>query len=407
MGCISRDARLETREARLRLKRRHQPYWQQIHQGLYIGYRNGKWLVRRLVGRTYRWKTIGIADDYKDSNGVDVLSFAEASRKAHEVSDELARIIPSGAYTVAHAIEDYLEWYKHNGRSEGEREKQSYQKTKSVAEKHIIPALGDRPVVELETQELRDWRDELARNGEDEATRSRKATVNRITNVLKAALNFVFTEKDDVHLPSDQAWRRLKPYKNVSSAKVRWLTERECGRLLAACPHDFRTLVHTALVTGARYGELRAMHVENYEAADETLWVRTGKTGRRDLYLTEEGIELLDELTAGRSADEFLFLRGDGKPWEPTQQVRRMRAACETANINPPIGFHILRHCFGSHLAMRGVPLQVIAQALGHSDTRMVEKHYGHLSPSYIKNTIRESLPRFSPITQKFRRKRR
>jgi hypothetical protein len=38
---------------------------------------------------------------------------------------------------------------------------------------------------------------------------------------------------------------------------------------------------------------------------------------------------------------------------------------------------------------MRGVPLAVIAAQLGHSDTRMVEKHYGHLSPSYVADTVR------------------
>jgi hypothetical protein len=38
---------------------------------------------------------------------------------------------------------------------------------------------------------------------------------------------------------------------------------------------------------------------------------------------------------------------------------------------------------------MRGVPLAVIAQQLGHADTRMVEKHYGHLAPSYVADTAR------------------
>lgn len=38
---------------------------------------------------------------------------------------------------------------------------------------------------------------------------------------------------------------------------------------------------------------------------------------------------------------------------------------------------------------MRGVPLAVIAKQLGHADTRMVEKHYGHLAPSYVAETVR------------------
>jgi hypothetical protein len=38
---------------------------------------------------------------------------------------------------------------------------------------------------------------------------------------------------------------------------------------------------------------------------------------------------------------------------------------------------------------MRGVPLAVIAEQLGHSDTRMTERHYAHLAPSYVGDTIR------------------
>jgi hypothetical protein len=31
----------------------------------------------------------------------------------------------------------------------------------------------------------------------------------------------------------------------------------------------------------------------------------------------------------------------------------------------------------------------VIAEQLGHADTRMTEKHYAHLAPSYVADTIR------------------
>jgi triacylglycerol esterase/lipase EstA (alpha/beta hydrolase family) len=41
------------------------------------------------------------------------------------------------------------------------------------------------------------------------------------------------------------------------------------------------------------------------------------------------------------------------------------------------------------------VPLMVVAKNLGHSDTRMVEKHYGHLAPSYVADAIRAGAPRF------------
>jgi hypothetical protein len=42
---------------------------------------------------------------------------------------------------------------------------------------------------------------------------------------------------------------------------------------------------------------------------------------------------------------------------------------------------------------MRGVPMGVIAEQLGHADTRMTEKHYAHLSGGYVADTIRAHFP--------------
>lgn len=43
---------------------------------------------------------------------------------------------------------------------------------------------------------------------------------------------------------------------------------------------------------------------------------------------------------------------------------------------------------------MRGVPMGVIAAQLGHRDTRMTEKHYAHLAPNYVAQTIRANFPK-------------
>jgi integrase len=70
-----------------------------------------------------------------------------------------------------------------------------------------------------------------------------------------------------------------------------------------------------------------------------------------------------------------------------------MLDACNRAKIKPAVFFHVLRHTHGSTLAMRGVPMGVIAKQLGHADTRMTEKHYAHLAPSYVAETIRAHFP--------------
>ncbi len=44
-------------------------------------------------------------------------------------------------------------------------------------------------------------------------------------------------------------------------------------------------------------------------------------------------------------------------------------------------------------MAMKGVSMKVIADALGHADTRVTERHYAALAPSYVADTVRANLP--------------
>jgi integrase len=72
-----------------------------------------------------------------------------------------------------------------------------------------------------------------------------------------------------------------------------------------------------------------------------------------------------------------------------------MEEACARAKIDPPITFHGLRHTWASLAVMAGAPLMVVAKNLGHADTRMCERHYGHLAPSYVADAIRKHAPKF------------
>jgi len=49
---------------------------------------------------------------------------------------------------------------------------------------------------------------------------------------------------------------------------------------------------------------------------------------------------------------------------------------------------------------MGGMPVFVVALNLRHSDTRMVERHYGHLAPSYRNEQVRKFAPRFGSIPE-------
>jgi integrase len=116
----------------------------------------------------------------------------------------------------------------------------------------------------------------------------------------------------------------------------------------------------------------------------------------RHVTLTAEGPELFDRLVAGRPSTDAILRRDDGRLWKRSEQIRLMREACDRAGIVPAVGFHVLRHTHASILAMRAVPMAVIARQLGHADTRMTERHYAHLAPNYVADTIRANFPRLT-----------
>ena len=412
MARTVRDANLETREARRRLPARHEPYWRAVESGRHFGYRKGPrggiWKARMLrEDSNYDKETLGRADDVLDADGAEIFTYAQAQAKARDWFAERARVaagheIASEHYAVKDAISDYLAAYAAHGKSLTE--------TRRVANVHILPELGEIELAKLTTRRIRVWHEGLAtaparlrtRRGKPqrhrkapadvEGRRKRRATANRVLTVLKAALNRAF---DDSRVTSDEAWRKVRPFPKVDAPVIRYLNDAECVRLVNSCEPDFRPLVQAALLTGCRYGELVRLHVADYNAdAGGILTVRESKGGKaRHVVLTDEGRELFDALSVGKPGDALIFIRPDGKPWSKSHQQRPLSEACQRAGIKPAVSFHVLRHTHGTALAMRGVPMGVIAAQLGHADTRMTERHYAHLAPSYVADTIRASFP--------------
>jgi integrase len=414
MARTLRDAKLDTRAARLRLKQRREPYWRSISEGLAIGYRRGTkggtWIARHYSaehGR--RFQSIGTADDVAEADGEHVLSFGHAQEAARKWFADLARQdrgeVRSGPYTVAQCLDDYVAFLEENRKTGHD--------ARYRVNTHIAPKLGNIQCDRLTTAKIRKWLRELAaspallrsrmgankRNirtldkADPEAIRRRQSSANRTLTVLKAALTRGWR---DEKVRSDEAWRRVEPFEEVDAARVRYLTIAEAKRLLNACDPDFRTLAQAALVTGARYGELAALQATDFNPDSGTVHVRKSKSGKgRHIVLNDEGAALFKSLGTGKPGNALLLTKADGSQWGKSHQARPMADACDRAKIRPAASFHILRHSWASLAIMAGAPLMVVARNLGHADTRMVERHYGHLAPSYIADAIRAAAPTF------------
>jgi len=152
-------------------------------------------------------------------------------------------------------------------------------------------------------------------------------------------------------------------------------------------------MIQAALLTGCRYSELARLKCQDVNADSGTLAIRLSKGKIRHVVLTEEAQTAFAGWTADRAHSETVFLRADGEVWGNSHQKRPLDQASRLAGIEPAVNFHILRHTHGSHLAMSGVSMGVVAAQLGHADTRMTEKHYAHLAPSYVAQTIRANFP--------------
>jgi integrase len=413
MAGTVKHARLESQSARARLKRGRQPHWQALVEGrVHLGWQCwkgdpvGRWLLRRYIGNNkYRVQTLGRADDSAPADGADVLSFAQAEAKARAMvaSPGANGSGPIVRLTVRQAMARYVDYKQHKGQSVGD--------LISRSNVHILPTLGDLVVSQLSAEQLRRWLATMAAapaqrrakgnkpqyrpeptTGEE--IRQRRASANRVLTMLKAALNHAY---DEGHVANRDAWgRRLAPFEKVEVARVRYLTVAEAERLLHACDVEFRALVRAGLETGCRYGELTRLEVCDFNSDANTLAIRQSKSGEpRHVVLTDEGAAFFQRHCAGRSGHELMFRHDGGNAWQRSEQARPMAEACTNGKIRPAISFHILRHTWASHAVMNGMPLLVVAKNLGHADTRMVEKHYGHLAPSFIADAIRAGAPRY------------
>lgn len=411
MPRLVKEPNIRSQKGRAKLPVRREPHFNTIQPGLGLGYRAGAgtWVARVHNEETGKrtFHALGMADtDGMEANGVDVLSHEQAVVAARQWLTTTERAAVSGreikkTYRVKDACAAYLTAYDRRGGKDRSR-------IKGTIDAHILPTLGEAEVVKLTTARLEKWLDQIVntpprlrtRKGEEqkykvldtseEGVRRRRSTANRVLTVLKAALNHAHAKEKAV--PHADAWEAVKPFREADASRIRYLSDDEAKKLVNACPPDFRKLVLAGLMTGARYGEVTAWKVADFNASAGTIFIPKSKTEKaRHVRLTREGVRLFTDAVLGKASDAVIFTHDDGRSWGKSHQDKPMSAAVKASKI-AKVTFHELRHTYASKLVMAGVQLMVVAQQMGHSDTRMVEKHYGHLAPSYVADVVQAAM---------------
>lgn len=262
-----------------------------------------------------------------------------------------------------------------------------------VVHTHLTPALGARRVRDLSADDVAGFLQDKVAAG------YARATVDKFRGVLGQALRHA--ERQGLVARNVAV---LVPTPAGPRAPGRSLTVAEAKALLVTAQgHPLEAALVLALTSGLRPGELLALRWDDLDLDAGLLRVsraivrRGGRvelgktktpTSRRQLLLPDLAVAALREhrvrqglqrQAAGESWQDcgLVFPTGLGTLLDPANLRRSLSQLTERAGLghwHP----HELRHSAASLLSAAGVPLEEIADLLGHATTRVTSAVYHH-----------------------------
>lgn len=286
-------------------------------------------------------------------------------------------------YTVRAAVESWLQ-YGLVG-----REPSTVENRRVMAEKHVIPALGARKLVELTAEEVDAWLVEKA------MTLSTVSVV-RLLSILRSSI-----QRAQAHeLVRRNVALLCQPPRGTTGRPSKSLTLDQARAVLAAADGtSMHAYVVVSMLTGARTEELRALTWDHLDLDGNPpsieVWrsVRRGgetKTPRsrrtlelpdraRDALRTHRQLQREARLRAGSAwLDQGLvFCTSHGTELDAANVRRSFRAVAKTAGLDSASWTpRELRHSFVSLLSNSGMPIEDIAHLVGHANTKTTEQVY-------------------------------
>lgn len=225
-------------------------------------------------------------------------------------------------------------------------------------------------------------------------------TVNGSMQTLRRVLRFALDEGWIESIP----WRGIKPLPEAEF-KSQWWTPEQAAIALDVAARDRHQptallLIAIGIMLGLRKGEATQLLWSDLllDRTDpqtgkpapvchlrcEIAWKPKSKKAR-DIPIPEPLHRLL---LAHRQESGYVLQPERNRPkrggtkrvyrWDANKVWLRVRAACLAKGL-PDIRFHDLRHSMASNLIGAGISAEKVASWLGHRDTRMVHRTYGHL----------------------------
>jgi hypothetical protein len=173
------------------------------------------------------------------------------------------------------------------------------------------------------------------------------ATVNRYLSNIRRFMDWGRERGYIENLPTFD-------WQEEAQGRIRWITKDEEAQLYELLDERMGRLVHVAIRTGMRRGELLTLTYEQLQPTKVHLWKTKNKTGRT--------ISI-----SPTTHDNLMWLLDHGMPNE--HELRwawdQARAAMGLTD-DPYFVFHVCRHTCATRLVEAGVNLRVIQKWLGH-----------------------------------------
>jgi len=229
-------------------------------------------------------------------------------------------------------------------------------------------------------------------------------THNRYCKVLNQFLQFYNSECETTIKPlallkgSKQTDPKRRPFtlSEMQAICTAFKDDSYCPKASAYKHSHYYSLVLFLFATGCRMGEIVGLKAKHFNlvngtveiaeslspksAYDSTRIQKSTKTGSvRVLPLPKFLLEHFSEVLAEKKKEEYVFTGPNGKPINQKNFTSRIWpvviAGLRMEYRVPYAG----RHTMASMAIEQGIPLTGIAYLMGHSDTTMVMKQYGHM----------------------------
>jgi len=372
--------KIDTVDARRKLKPRRQPYWQRDAKGCYVGFRKmtadstGTWWARSRDPETGKQTEHGLGafEPFPDHERFDRAT--TAARKWFEHVGLGGSVVAS---TVMAACDDYVEHLRE------ERREKTADDLEGRYRRWVKPfAIAGIELSKLKREQVKAYRKKLlstpvaVNNAGEQRTRALD-TVNRDMSAVRAALNYA---KSQGKATTDLAWaEELKPIKDAGRRRELYLDRDQRRALIGKAPADLAVFLKGMCLLPLRPGALAALTVADFDKRLGVLKVGTDKHGQdRKIRLPKTTAEMLTECSKDKLPAAPLFARADGKAWDKDGWKWPFRAAVEAAELPAETVAYTLRHSVITDLVGDGLPTLTVAQISGTS-VAMIEQHYGHL----------------------------